>query len=312
MAEGEQIKCPHCGQTYAVRPEQWAQYNGRTINCTKCGQAFTVSAPAPAVAPAPAAAPPMPSAPLQPQPPAVPYTTPPGFNSPYAQGPVAPTMGNGFALASLICGIVGFCTFGLGSLLGIIFGIVGLTKTRDPRVGGKGSAVAGITLGGIGLLLMPLLIAILLPSLGRAREAANRVKCKANMQMLGQAMIMYANSNGDHFPDKLEDVLQADPTLPPGAFVCPSDDKSPPSNSSIQTEAHEIASGQHCSYIYVGEGLTASSPSNAVLLYDAPADHQNEGMNVLFVDGHAEWVGKAEAQSILSQQASGDRPIKVP
>jgi prepilin-type N-terminal cleavage/methylation domain-containing protein len=48
--------------------------------------------------------------------------------------------------------------------------------------------------------IIAVLISILLPSLGRAREAANRTKCLANLRTLGQAMRMYALENADMVP----------------------------------------------------------------------------------------------------------------
>jgi prepilin-type N-terminal cleavage/methylation domain-containing protein len=48
--------------------------------------------------------------------------------------------------------------------------------------------------------IIALLISILLPSLNRARETANRVKCSNNMRQIGLAMIMYGNENRDQFP----------------------------------------------------------------------------------------------------------------
>ncbi|HSU66950.1 MAG TPA: DUF4190 domain-containing protein [Tepidisphaeraceae bacterium] len=311
MAEMNQIKCPHCGQTYAVRPDQWAQYQGRTINCTKCGQPFAVSGPPEAVAPQTAPAAVTPSM----QPPMMPPQTPVGYSTPGGYGPgpmgVQPTQGNGWAITSLIFGIVSFCLPVLGSVVAIVTGIVGLTKTRDPRVGGKGPAIAGITLGGLSLLTVPLIIAILLPSLNRAREMANRVKCAANMRQLGTAMMMYANNNNGHFPDKFEDVLQASPDLSAATFVCPSDDKLPPSTTSVQTEEHDIASGKHCSYVYIGADLTSSASPDTVLLYEPLTDHRNQGINVLFADGHVEFLATKEAQSIIKQHGAGTGPIKL-
>jgi prepilin-type N-terminal cleavage/methylation domain-containing protein/prepilin-type processing-associated H-X9-DG protein len=48
--------------------------------------------------------------------------------------------------------------------------------------------------------IIALLISILLPSLNRARETANRVKCASNLRQIGQAILLYANENKQQFP----------------------------------------------------------------------------------------------------------------
>ena len=48
--------------------------------------------------------------------------------------------------------------------------------------------------------IIALLISILLPSLNRAREMANRVKCASNLRQIGQAMLLYANENNGNWP----------------------------------------------------------------------------------------------------------------
>jgi predicted Zn finger-like uncharacterized protein/prepilin-type processing-associated H-X9-DG protein len=306
-----QIKCPHCGQTYAVQPEQWAQYSGRTINCTRCGQTFTVAGQQGAHQQQ--QPPPMPVAPNYGQAPPYPPAAPPyqgmqpqpgGYPGLSYSNQTATT--SGFAIWSLVCGFLGFCLPIPSSILAIIFGIIGLNKTRDQRVGGKGMAIAGICLGGFTLLMIPLMISILLPSLNRAREQANRVKCASNMRQIGQTIAMYANSNANQFPDKLEDLVKFDPSLSLTVFVCPTDTKLPPSN------AQQIASGSNCSYVYVGKGLTASAAPNVVVLYEPVTNHAGEGMNVLFADFHVEWLTKSEAKTILDQQSAGTQPIKYP
>jgi prepilin-type processing-associated H-X9-DG protein len=45
-----------------------------------------------------------------------------------------------------------------------------------------------------------LLISILLPSLNRARETANRVKCASNLRQIGQAILLYSNENKGAYP----------------------------------------------------------------------------------------------------------------
>src|SRR3954471_369177 len=48
--------------------------------------------------------------------------------------------------------------------------------------------------------IIALLIAILLPSLGRAREQANRTTCQANVGGMSKAMAVYAADNSDQYP----------------------------------------------------------------------------------------------------------------
>jgi prepilin-type N-terminal cleavage/methylation domain-containing protein len=48
--------------------------------------------------------------------------------------------------------------------------------------------------------IIALLISILLPSLNRARETANRAKCANNLRQIGLALKLYANDNRTAFP----------------------------------------------------------------------------------------------------------------
>ncbi len=79
--------------------------------------------------------------------------SPPAYPNQQFQ-PVPPAPGpknNGWAIASLICGILG-CIPVVTSLLAAIFGIVGIRKAKEPGTSGKGLAIAGLVLGIIGLI----------------------------------------------------------------------------------------------------------------------------------------------------------------
>jgi hypothetical protein len=114
------------------------------------------------------------------------------------------------ALWSMILGIVAFPTmgcFGIGiilSVIALILGIISLVAiNKNPAAtGGKGFAIAGVVTGAFGTLMVPLLLAILIPSLGRARELANRTACAANLRGTVQAMLVYAgdSANQDTLP----------------------------------------------------------------------------------------------------------------
>ncbi len=54
--------------------------------------------------------------------------------------------------------------------------------------------------------IIALLISILLPSLNRARETANKVKCASNLRQIGQAILLYANDNNGSYPRTIMDT----------------------------------------------------------------------------------------------------------
>jgi hypothetical protein len=62
---------------------------------------------------------------------------------------------SGLAIASLVCGIAGLCTAGLGSIVGLILGLMALKKIGDSggRVGGRGLAIAGLAVSVVTVLL---------------------------------------------------------------------------------------------------------------------------------------------------------------
>jgi len=287
---GAQMQCPHCGEVYGLTDEQVPQYSGRTITCTKCQKAFTVPTNLGGAVP-PAVPPVMPAE--------VGYGLPTSHYTGRQQG-------NGLAIASVVCGAIGFIIPLLPGVLGIIFGILGLRRTRNPAVGGKAAAITGISLSAATFLLLPCMISILLPSLNRARETANRVKCAANMKAIGQAIMLYANENRGAYPPTLQVVLETQ-DVSSEMFVCPASDDTPAQGTGSQLPNLMAGSG-HLSYVYVGQRLNPQSPRDAIILYEAMTDHSNDGGNFLFADGHVEFLRRVQAEKVIAQVQAGINP----
>ena len=51
------------------------------------------------------------------------------------------------AIASLVCSVAGLLLCGVPAILGVIFGGVGLSQTKDNARAGRGLAIAGLIIG---------------------------------------------------------------------------------------------------------------------------------------------------------------------
>jgi len=68
--------------------------------------------------------------------------------------------------------------------------------------------VIGAASGVLILLVGALMIGLLLPALGAARETARSIKTQVHLQRIGQAMSMYALDNGGRYPEPGADITQ--------------------------------------------------------------------------------------------------------
>jgi type II secretory pathway pseudopilin PulG len=127
----------------------------------------------------------------------------------------------GFAIASLVLGILGLPTIGLlgvGAMVGIILGVVALVKARNApaEYGGRGLAVAGIALSVISILLTPIIgiiAAIAIPSLLRARVSANESAAIGDIRTVIMAEAAYQSINGGYY-DRLECLAEPSGCIP--------------------------------------------------------------------------------------------------
>jgi prepilin-type processing-associated H-X9-DG protein len=143
----------------------------------------------------------------------------------------------------------------------------------------------------------PLAMSILLPSLAKARETANRAKCSNNLRQIALAEMMYANDNRGRFAPDL-DALITTQTLSANVFTCPS----------ASGDTGHRAGGMPCSYIYVGQRMTTNARPEAVIAYEPLENHGGQGSNFAFADGHVEWLAAPQAAQMIEQLAAGQNP----
>jgi len=123
--------------------------------------------------------------------------------SQYPAGPETPSQNNktsGLAITAMVLGIIGLCFLPLG-LVALILGIVALAKTGTPGADkGRPFAIVGTVLGGMSILVAPLLIAILLPALGAARRTAQRMQNSTQLRGIHQGLVSFSSSNKNLYP----------------------------------------------------------------------------------------------------------------
>jgi prepilin-type N-terminal cleavage/methylation domain-containing protein/prepilin-type processing-associated H-X9-DG protein len=221
--------------------------------------------------------------------------------------------------------------------------------------------------------IIALLISILLPSLNKARETANRAKCASNLHQIGLAILLYQNDSQQLYPRTIQDTSGApvptwgtglvapgtpDPFAAPAeaandvtasfflllrneqitaaVFVCPSSNaeawdfgggsnsaqnwvnwngttgitknlsysyENPFASSTAISNGWQLknpdATYAICADINPGSSVPNSTKNptnvttgdpNSNMRQGNSANHQQDGQNVLYGDGHAEWM----------------------
>lgn len=113
------------------------------------------------------------------------------------------------AQASLIFGLIPF--LGLLSIFpAIILGIIALVQISKHRetLKGKGRAIAGIVLGVIWLVILPL---IAMPGLLRARINANEIKTRETVRIISNAIENYKAAHNGVYPLHESGLISATP-----------------------------------------------------------------------------------------------------
>jgi len=211
---------------------------------------------------------------------------------------------SGLAVASLVLGVLGLFSLGVTAIVGLVLGIIALVKINQSKgqLGGLGVAIAGVVVSGMMFMMIPIMAAMMLPALARAKSRAQTVQCMSHVKQLNLALLMYATDHNDTFPPA---ESWCDLIKPYGGgltvmFECPSQPQ-----------------GQ-CAFAYnaaLANKKTSEirNPAQTVLVFSSaegwnraggrdkavPHKHNNRnGLTLGFADGHTETVSGARAASI--------------
>jgi prepilin-type processing-associated H-X9-DG protein len=68
----------------------------------------------------------------------------------------------------------------------------------------------------------------------------------------------------------------------------------------------------HLSYVYLGSGLsTTTATPDTIVVYEIPAN-ATAGSNILFGDGHVEYMNAAYVAKIVAKASAGQFPVTMP
>ena len=224
--------------------------------------------------------------------------------------PAARPKTSGLAIASLVCGIVGPCTLGLCSIIGVILGIVGIVKIGGSAsaLRGRGLAIAGIVVSGVGILILPILamlVAIMLPAVVSARDTAYMASSTNNVKQLCQVALQYAASNGEKLPpvDTWPEVFQQQLGIPPEVMTDPGDREGGRAYAmNAALAGGTLFAPDSARTVLFFECASGSPPAGGPeLLPDKP---RHAGRYVIgFLDGHVEAVPPDRVRSYIWEQS---------
>lgn len=125
---------------------------------------------------------------------------------PYAGGyTMQPKAGNAWGIVSLISSLIGFCTFGVGGLLGVIFGIIGILKAKRVKAG-MGLSVAGLLIGIVSIGMWALFSGAILAVFSATQPNRDAAKAFINDVSAGNLQAAKDKTDGSITSPELEDL----------------------------------------------------------------------------------------------------------
>jgi prepilin-type processing-associated H-X9-DG protein len=144
----------------------------------------------------------------------------------------------------------------------------------------------------------------------RSRAISPRVVSMSNLREIGVAILLYGNDHHGSYPDSFQTILLNE-DVSSMVFVSPQRSETPADGSTTQATAANMTTG-NISYVYLGKGLSQGTVTPKTVVAYEKLLQPNVGTNVLFGDGHVEFVGPVTAGHIDGQAAAGVFPVTAP
>jgi prepilin-type processing-associated H-X9-DG protein len=71
-------------------------------------------------------------------------------------------------------------------------------------------------------------------------------------------------------------------------------------NADLQTQMTWV--NDNGDYVYMGANKTSSARASEIIVYERADDHGQQGINILYGDGHVDWIIMARANQMIQQQ----------
>jgi prepilin-type processing-associated H-X9-DG protein len=133
---------------------------------------------------------------------------------------------------------------------------------------------------------IPLWVAAALPSMATSKSDADRTRSASHLRQIGQAILLYCNEHQGKMPPDLQEVAKTE-DLTPDVLHSPFGDAK--------------AAGDYTYFAL--DVLNKDVPPDVVIAYDAAELRSGEGANVLYADGHVEWLDRDGVNKALEKAA---------
>jgi prepilin-type processing-associated H-X9-DG protein len=236
-----------------------------------------------------------------------------------------------------------------GNKNGLVAGAGGVTVEAAMKILPGKRRVSGFTLFEVLVIMaiLAILAALLLPSI-QGSGPSRRIMCVNNLRQIGIVYIMWADDHGGKFPVQIPSAekgsmemissgyacLQFRPLLPymphnMRVFVCPAD------KTKFAATNFNSLREENVSY-FANVDATTNNPANTILAGDrnlsANGQSVNPGLfvmttnfdmswtheihalggNLVFADGHVEWVNTTQLNSVVQRQLLATNRLIVP